>query len=81
MTIPSVDFWSFIIELVMRNATMGITPLEDRLFVNLLIFDYFGSAFELRLISVLSVFEMRLRFVCDSGGAFAITAITIHKAF
>ena len=40
MAIFRVDFWSFIIELVMRNPTMGIPALEDGLFAKLLIFDY-----------------------------------------
>ena len=42
MAISRVDFWSFITDLVTRNPTMGIPPLEDGLFANLLIFDYFG---------------------------------------
>ena len=40
MAICRADFWSFIIELVARNPTMGLPALEDGLFVNLLIFDY-----------------------------------------
>ena len=34
------DFWFFIIAMYMTNRTMGIPPLEGRLFVNLLIFAY-----------------------------------------
>ena len=41
MAISRADFWSFIIELVTINPTMGISALEDGLFANLLIFDYF----------------------------------------
>ena len=48
MAISRVDF-CFITELVTRNPTMGITPLENGLFANLFIFDYFRSAFEVRL--------------------------------
>ena len=50
-------FWSFIIELVTRNPTMGMPPLEDGLFVNLLIFHYFWSAFVMRLRCVWTAFE------------------------
>ena len=39
MAISIAEFWSFIIELVTRNPTMGIPALEDALFVNVLIFD------------------------------------------
>ena len=39
MAISTADFWSFSIELVRTNPTMGITALEDRLYANLLIFD------------------------------------------
>ena len=41
MAISRDGFWCFIIELVRRNPTMGITALEDGLFANLLIFNYF----------------------------------------
>ena len=40
MAISRGDFWSFIIELVMRNLNLGIPALEDGLFANLLILDY-----------------------------------------
>ena len=40
MTISRVDFGSFITELVTINPTMGISALENELFVNLLIFHY-----------------------------------------
>ena len=40
MAISRVDFWSFIIELVKMNPTMGIPALEDGLFAILLIFNY-----------------------------------------
>ena len=40
MAISMSDFGSFIIELVTRNPNLGIPPLEDALFENLLIFDY-----------------------------------------
>ena len=40
MAISRADFCFFIIAMSMRNRTMGITALEDGLFVNLLIFDY-----------------------------------------
>ena len=38
--ISRVDFWFFIIELVMRNPNLDIPDLDDGLFANLLIFDY-----------------------------------------
>ena len=41
MAISRTDFWFFIIELVTRNPNMGIPALDDGLFVNLLIFNYF----------------------------------------
>ena len=41
MTISRADFVSFITAMFMRNRTMGIPALEDGLFVNLFIFDYF----------------------------------------
>ena len=50
MAISRVDFWSFITELVTRNPTMGIPTLEDGLFVNLLIFDYFDVQVRLRCV-------------------------------
>ncbi len=40
MAIFMADFWSFITAMCMRNRTMGISALEDGLFVNLLTFDY-----------------------------------------
>ena len=40
MAISKADFWSFISEFTTRNPNLGIPPLEDRLFSNLLIFDY-----------------------------------------
>ena len=40
MAISRADFWSFIIEFTTRNPNLGIPALEDRLFANLLIFDY-----------------------------------------
>ena len=40
MAISRAYFWFFITELVTRNPTMGISALEDGLFMNLLIFDY-----------------------------------------
>ena len=40
MTISKADVLSFISELVTRNPNLGIPPLEDGLFANLLIFDY-----------------------------------------
>ena len=41
MGISRVDFRIFITELVRRNPNLGIPALEDGLFANLLIFDYF----------------------------------------
>ena len=40
MAISRTDFWFFISELVKRNANLGISPLEDGSFANLLIFNY-----------------------------------------
>ena len=41
MAISRADFWSFINELVRRNpTTMGISALDDALFVNFVIFHY-----------------------------------------
>ena len=45
MAICRADFWSFITELVTRNLILGIPPLEDGLFANLLIFDYLYYTF------------------------------------
>ena len=45
MAISRGDFWSFIIELVTRNPTMGIPALADGLFANLLISDYLYMCF------------------------------------
>ena len=42
---PGFVFWSVIIELVTRNPILGIPPLEDGLFANLLIFDYLYYTF------------------------------------
>ena len=41
MAMSRADFWSFIIDFVTRNPNLGIPALEDRLFANSLIFDYF----------------------------------------
>ena len=41
MTISKADCWSFITEVVTRNPNLGIPALEDGLFANLLIFDYY----------------------------------------
>ena len=48
MAISRTDFWSFITELVTRNPNLGIPPLEDGLFLNLLIFNLF-EGFEVLL--------------------------------
>ena len=40
MAISRADFWSFINELVTRNPNLGIPPLENGYFGNLLISDY-----------------------------------------
>ena len=40
MAIPRADFWFLMTAMCMRNRTMGITALEDGLFVNLVIFEY-----------------------------------------
>ena len=40
MAISKTDFWFFISAICMRNQTMGISAIEDGLFVTLLIFDY-----------------------------------------
>ena len=45
MAISRVDFRSFIIELVTSNPNLGIPALKDRLFANLLIFDYLSYIF------------------------------------
>ena len=45
MAISRPDFWSFIIELVTRNANLGIPALEDGLFVILLILNFLGVHF------------------------------------
>ena len=45
MAISRADFWSFITELVTRNPNLGIPPLEDGLFANLLIFNYLYYTF------------------------------------
>ena len=49
MAISRHDCWSFITELVTRNPNLGIAALEDGLFVNMLIFNYFRAAFDVRL--------------------------------
>ena len=78
MAISRVDLKSLITELVTRNPTMGIPALEDRLFVNLLIFDYLRSSFELRLRCVLHASEVRLRCVWN---VFEARDILIHDSF
>ena len=48
MAISRPNCWSFISEFVMRNPNLGIPPLEDGLFANLLIFDYLYYIFVFR---------------------------------
>ena len=69
MAIPTANFWSFITELIMRNQAMGIPPLDDGLFVNLVIFNDFQG------VGMLS-------FICwgkRSNGFMWVMSTGIHK--
>ena len=59
MAISRGNLWSFVIELVTINPTMGIPAVEDGLFANLLMFDYLYYIF----VFGLSASKMTLAFL------------------